>query len=106
MRTASAAFLFVALIGISAVHTENAAAQDRVRKIERNLARASAASDVTQLRRRPRVRIYRARGSDDVYPRFNPGPNAVRDCTATYVQEFRQSGTVIVPRMSCYWRQP
>jgi hypothetical protein len=40
---------------------------------------------------------------DDVYPRYNPGPNAVRVCNATYVQEFRPSGTVIVPRMSCYW---
>jgi hypothetical protein len=29
----------------------------------------------------------------------------VRDCTATYVQEFRPSGTVIVPRMHCFWRQ-
>ena len=34
----------------------------------------------------------------------NPGPNAVRDCTATYVQEYRPSGTVITPRMNCYWR--
>ena len=40
----------------------------------------------------------------DVYPRYNPGPNAVRDCTATYVQEYRPSGTVITPRMNCYWR--
>ena len=56
----------------------------------------------------PRVRrvpVYRARPFDpDVYPRYNPGPNAVRECTATYVQEFRPSGTVITPRMSCYWR--
>ena len=42
---------------------------------------------------------------DDVYPRYFPGRNAVRDCTATYVQEFRPSGTVIVPRMNCYWRR-
>jgi len=27
----------------------------------------------------------------------------VRVCNATYVQEYRPSGTVIVPRMSCYW---
>jgi hypothetical protein len=55
-------------------------------------------------RRRPRVRIYR---SDDrgVYPSYNPGPNAVRDCSATYVQEFRPSGTVITPRLNCYWRR-
>ena len=41
---------------------------------------------------------------DGVYPRYYPGRNAVRDCTATYVQEYRPSGTVIVPRMNCYWR--
>jgi hypothetical protein len=41
----------------------------------------------------------------DVYPRYFPGPNAVRDCTATYVQEYRPSGTVIVPHMNCYWRR-
>jgi hypothetical protein len=57
--------------------------------------------------RRPttRLRVYpRYEWVPDVYPRYNPGPNAVRDCNATYVQEFRPSGTVIVPRMSCFWR--
>jgi hypothetical protein len=49
--------------------------------------------------RRPPTRIR-------VHPRYQRlGPNAVRDCTATYVQEFRPSGTVIVPRMHCFWRQ-
>lgn len=55
--------------------------------------------------RRPRVRIYREDDDRGVYPSYNPGPNAVRDCTATYVQEFRPSGTVIVSRMNCYWRR-
>lgn len=68
-------------------------------------AKPHAASELSaQARRpRPRVRIYR---EDDrgVYPSYNPGPNAVRDCTATYVQEYRPSGTVIVPRMNCFWR--
>ncbi|MDR3469214.1 MAG: hypothetical protein P4M07_25065 [Xanthobacteraceae bacterium] len=41
----------------------------------------------------PRVRIY---GS-------SPGPNSVRQCEAHYVQEFRPAGTVIVPRMHCWW---
>jgi hypothetical protein len=74
---------------------------------ERQLSQAKphAASELSaQARRpRPRVRIYR---EDDrgVYPSYNPGPNAVRDCTATYVQEHRPSGTVIVPRMNCFWR--
>ena len=58
-------------------------------------------------RRRPlrRVPIYRQEEwAPYVYPRYNPGPNAVRDCTAHYVQEYRPSGTVITPRMNCYWR--
>ena len=68
----------------------------------------AVATDVSaQQRRRPlrRVPIYRQeQWVPDVYPRYNPGPNAVRDCTATYVQEYRPSGTVITPRMNCYWR--
>ncbi|HEY9456132.1 MAG TPA: hypothetical protein VIR82_25900 [Bradyrhizobium sp.] len=56
-------------------------------------------------RRLQRVPIYRREEwVPEVYPRYNPGPNAVRDCTATYVQEHRPSGTVITPRMNCYWR--
>jgi hypothetical protein len=47
------------------------------------------------LHRTPRrVRIYGQ----------SPGPNAVRVCNAHYEQEYRPSGTVIVPRMNCYWR--
>jgi hypothetical protein len=57
---------------------------------------------------RPRRRVPitpRDQGEyDGVYPRYNPGPNAVRDCTATYVEEHRPSGTVITPRMNCFWR--
>ena len=69
------------------------------------VARASTFDVVAQDRRpRARVRIYRNDDVRGVYPRYNPGPNAVRDCTATYVQEFRPSGTVIVPRMNCFWR--
>ena len=52
----------------------------------------------SQSRRRPpptRLRIYRERG-------YLP-PNAVRACNAWYEQEFRPSGTVIVPRMRCRW---
>jgi hypothetical protein len=59
--------------------------------------------------RRPakRVRIYPRYQAepDGVYPRYFPGRNAVRECNATYVQEYRPSGTVIVPRMNCYWRR-
>ena len=75
-------------------------------------ARASQpmATEVSAQRRitRPlrRLPIYpRYEWEPDVWPRYNPGPNAVRDCTATYVQEYRPSGTVIVPHMNCYWRR-
>lgn len=62
---------------------------------------------VAERRHLKRVPIYRSRPDHwepDVIPRYNPGPNAVRDCTATYVQEHRPSGTVITPRMNCFWR--
>jgi hypothetical protein len=75
------------------------------------IAQASPADELfTQppVRRPPRrLRIYPRYQAepDGVYPRYFPGPNAVRVCSATYVQEFRPSGTVLVPRMSCIWRR-
>ncbi len=54
-------------------------------------------TDVTaqrRARRQPtRLRVYRAA----------PGPNSKRVCNARYVQEYRPSGTVIVPVVNCYW---
>jgi hypothetical protein len=71
-------------------------------------AAPAAAEPGTQHVARPprRLRIYPRYQAepDDVYPRYYPGPNAVRVCNATYVPEYRPSGTVIVPRMSCVWR--
>jgi hypothetical protein len=67
---------------------------------------AQATPDYVPSRRKNRrVFIYpREHFDPDVYPRYNPGPNAVRECNAHYVQEVRPSGTVITPRMHCYWR--
>jgi hypothetical protein len=69
-------------------------------------AQASQPTEASAQRRRAvrRVPIYPRDESPDVYPRYYPGPNAVRECTATYVQEYRPSGTVITPRVNCYWR--
>jgi len=66
-----------------------------------------AVTEASAQRRRPptRLRVTPNYRPDGVYPRYFPGRNAVRDCTATYVQEYRPSGTVIVPRTSCYWRR-
>jgi hypothetical protein len=69
----------------------------------------AAPPDAPPPRKRPvtrlRVTPYYYDEENRVYPRYNPGPDAVRECNATYVQEYRPSGTVIVPRMSCYWRR-
>ena len=69
---------------------------------------AAEASPQRRVRRPPtRLRVYpnyETTGPEGVYPRYYPGRNAVRECNATYVQEYRPSGTVIVPRMSCVWR--
>ena len=53
-----------------------------------------------------RIRVYPRylAEPDGVYPRYFPGSNAVRVCNASYVQEYRPSGTVIVPHMTCVWR--
>ena len=97
----SAAFAGVLLPGTIA-QAQTASTGPRVAAATKALV-----TDVSAQRRRPlrRVPIYRSQEwVPDVYPRYNPGPNAVRDCTATYVQEYRPSGTVITPRMNCYWR--
>jgi hypothetical protein len=66
-----------------------------------------AARPAARVARPPRrVRIYPRYQAEpgDVYPRYDPGPNAVRVCNASYVPEYRPSGTVIVPHMTCVWR--
>jgi len=55
----------------------------------------SAQSRERRRRRPPRVHIYTPHG---------PGPNSVRICHSHYEYEHRLSGTVIVPRESCYWQ--
>jgi hypothetical protein len=59
-----------------------------------------------------RVRVQRAypyyRDASE-FPRADdisyPGPNAVRQCTSWLAQEYRPSGTVIVPHMRCWWER-
>jgi hypothetical protein len=74
------------------------------------LAQATPRSRRTRARTRIRVTpVYPYRTESLPYPPPNPyeypGPNAVRQCSAQLVQEFRPSGTVIVPRTSCWWER-
>jgi len=46
-----------------------------------------------------------ARPHITVRPRATePGPNSKRYCRAWLAQEYRVSGTVVVPRMQCWWQ--
>ena len=55
----------------------------------------SASNDISGQRR---ARII-------VTPRSGyPGPYATRHCDSWLEKEYRASGTVVVPRMRCYWR--
>ncbi|MGA7996002.1 MAG: hypothetical protein WCA28_13985 [Bradyrhizobium sp.] len=107
VRIGTAAILVV----LAGVFSLSASAQEALPQGLRAAPAAQpAATDISaqQRVRRPPTRLhvqpYYDANPDDVYPRYYPGRNAVRDCNATYVQEFRPSGTVIVPRMNCFWR--
>jgi hypothetical protein len=104
MRIMTAAIL-ATLAGVVLLPVAGSHAQTAPQGVR--LAQAAPDPDVTAPRRRPptRLRVFPRPDPDGVYPRYYPGRNAVRDCTATYVQEARPSGTVIVPRMNCYWRR-
>ena len=58
-------------------------------------ASANYTHEFTAQSTRPRVTIY---------PRKHRlSSNSVRQCRATLVKEYRISGTVIVPRTTCWW---
>ena len=94
----------VLCMGLFAFSGHGASAQTADNRIQ--LAQAIP-PDAPPPRKRPptrlRVNPYYYDDQIGVVPRYNPGPNAVRECNATYVQEYRPSGTVIVPHVNCYW---
>jgi hypothetical protein len=106
IRTAALLVVLAGAVGLPSAGASAQTAPQRIQKVQASEPVATEASAQRRVRRPvTRLRVYpRYDWEPGVYPRYNPGPNAVRDCSATYVQEFRPSGTVIVPRMSCYWR--
>jgi hypothetical protein len=99
----SAAFAWL-LLADAPAQAQTASTRSRAAQAPKVSTPVVTDASAQQRRRLQRVPIYRQEWVPDVYPRYNPGPNAVRDCTATYVQEYRPSGTVITPRMNCWWR--
>jgi hypothetical protein len=62
-------------------------------------ARGTAQSEAGSAYAQQAPRIRRARTRIEIRPR-----NIVRECTSWLQQEARPSGTVIVPKMRCWWR--
>ena len=88
MKRIVTAAMVTALTGFL-LQSEAAQAQTATSGARTAQASQPTATDASAQRRRPlrRVPIYRSnQWEPDVYPRYNPGPNAVRDCNATYVQ--------------------
>jgi hypothetical protein len=108
MNRIKTAAIWLAFIGAVSLPAAGATAQTSPSGVRMAQASPPEADSQIRVRRSPRrVPIYPRNQPepDGVYPRYFPGRNAVRECTATYVQEYRPSGTVIVPRMNCYWRR-
>jgi hypothetical protein len=100
IRTAAILIAFAAAVSLPAARASAQTAPSGLLMAQASPVEPTAPRHV----RRPPTRLRVYPSYDGVIPRYNPGPNAVRECNATYVQEYRPSGTVIVPRMSCYWR--
>jgi hypothetical protein len=91
MRRTGNGFVMAALIGAACfVVATPAAAQSAGHK-----AGARATQELAAQSSPPRVTIYPRRQQLSA--------KSVRNCRAQYVQEYRPSGTVIVPRMQCWW---
>jgi hypothetical protein len=98
---AALSLMVVFLLPADAAQAQSARAATQLAKAQ---PAATEFSAQRRARRPSRILVTPRYRPDDVYPRYYPGPNAVRECTAHLVQEFRPSGTVITPRMNCFWR--
>jgi len=92
-------FLMGLLAGLATVTSSS-----EVRAQSPETARASHGLTAEEFSAQSRRIIRRAARRVPIYRGSSyPGPNSVRICNAHYEQEYRPSGTVIVPRMRCYW---
>jgi hypothetical protein len=108
------AMLALVAFGLVVLGFRDTVAAQSPRGEARAKAQRSSLSAPTSPRPRARTRIrvtpvypYRLESLPypTPYPYEYPGPNAVRQCTARLVPEYRPSGTVIVPVTRCWWEQ-
>lgn len=68
-------------------------------------AYAQTGDDATPDNKRSRAQVAQSRTTIVVTPRRRQlSPDAKRHCEAWLEQEYRVSGTVIVPRQRCWWQ--
>ena len=104
------ALAVVAIFGVLMYAAPAIAAPAAAVKIVEPASVADVSAQSRRKRARPQIRVtprYPYRTWHSPYPLpytyEYPGPGATRDCRAKLVQEHRPSGTVIVPRMQCWW---
>ena len=97
-QAAVAATAMLALVAFGLWPPAQAAAQNA--GTEENAPPAQTGDSSAPRRTRPPARIR-------VHPivQSYPGPDAVRQCTSWLAPENRPSGTVIVPKMRCWWER-
>jgi hypothetical protein len=88
----------VMLVGAGVALLSAAPGRAEVASPQIQRAAVQASTDLSAQRRIPRraTPIY-------IYGRRPLSPTAVRACVDWYAYEYRPSGTVIVPKMSCHW---
>jgi hypothetical protein len=108
----SAAVLVVALASMALAWIAPASAQTASADSAAGRADPSAYAQAPPQRVRPRIRVtprcpYRTESVPYPVPYEcdYPGPGFVRQCAARLVQEYRPSGTVIVPVTRCWWER-
>src|SRR6201999_2599436 len=95
MKQIGMATLLIVFAGTVAWPIGHAAAQSLSPEVKVAQAAPQDVPPAPRRYRQPtnRLRVTPNRERIEVYPRYNPGPDAVRECNAEYVQEFRPSGT-------------
>jgi hypothetical protein len=102
--------LLLVLVPMMLVASEPASAQSMRSSFDLHVVQVQYQPVRPRLRPRPRIEVtplapYSSYSTP--YPKpytyEYPGPGHVRQCSSWLAQEARPSGTVIVPRMRCWW---
>jgi hypothetical protein len=108
MKTVIISAMGGALLGLAAINVAGAQTAPGSKNSPAVATEFSAQSRPARARTRIRVTPaypYRTFSTDYPVPyKYEyPGPGFVRQCASWLRQEYRPSGTVIVPKMQCWW---